>query len=328
MQYGIKMTNSPNKKTVRPLSPLQAIAQGASFDISAKISSMNNTERFDGSVKAEEFSSLNILSVSPHKICNWKFKDRAEFEKGNLDSLANDLKENGQVHPCIVRPNINSSEYEYELIVGERRHLAAKLAGIKLLVIVENLSDKEAAIKQISENLNRKDLSEFSVGMNFFSLVNKNILSTKELEQKLNFSRLQVSRLLSFGHVPNEIWEAIGNPSKVSARTASEIRTLSNKGKEYIEAILSLAPKIRAGKMGANTLSKEVNNLISNTKLSLEEFGEVRSSNGRHLFTWRKDTNNNISISFPKDIRELIDKKSLEIKVKDEIENQLNTIIN
>jgi hypothetical protein len=95
---------------------------------------------------------------------------------------------------------------------------------------------------------------------------------------------------------------------------------------KFIDSNDNLAAKIETGKIAIASLRKMVEKQLFNASANLEFATEVRSKNGRHLFTWRKDTNNNISITFPKDIRAFIDRVKLEHAIKDEIEKQLANI--
>ncbi|OAI45985.1 hypothetical protein AYO45_01885 [Gammaproteobacteria bacterium SCGC AG-212-F23] len=323
------MANQLTEKRKRPLSPLQALTAGEpvpKFDMPSPATPKKTV--LVNSMIAPTRTSVEIHSnlkyVNPHKICNWKYKDRSPVDRGDIEALSKSLKENGQAQPCIVRPLVDNEKYDYELVIGERRHLAATLAGIDLLVIIENLSDTEAAIKQIIENQNRKDLSEYSIGMSYAKLIENNVITAKDLEERLSQTKLQINRLLSFSKVPKEIWDAIEDPSRVSARTATELRALSNKGSEYIDAIITLAKKIKTGKIGGTNLPKEVEQLIKGDSETTSSAIEIKSNNGRHLFTWRRDSNNQISISFPKDIRDIMNKTKLEESIKKEIEIQLN----
>jgi len=324
------MANQLTEKRKRPLSPLQALTAGAptpKFDLpvssTPKKTVLENSMMVSHTQLTKETHS-NLKYIKPHKICNWKYKDRSPVDRGDIETLAKSLKENGQAQPCVVRPLLNNEQYDYELVIGERRHLAATSVGIDLLVMIENLSDTEAAIKQIIENQDRKDLSEYSIGMSYAKLIENNIITTKDLEERLNQTKLQINRLLSFSKVPKEIWDAIEDPSNISARTATELRALCNKGPEYINAIILLAKKISSGKIGSTNLPKEVEQIIKGASENTSSAVEIKSNNGRHLFTWRRDSNNQISISFPKDIRDIMDKASLEESIKREIEIQLN----
>lgn len=264
-----------------------------------------------------------IFSVNPQKIKNWDLHDRPENELGDIEALAEDMSKNGQAQPCIVRRCLNSEDFEYELIVGERRWRAAKLRNLMLKIVIEEIDDQQAAIYQIAENNNRKDLSDYAKGMNYYNLIESGIITQKDLEKALSKNKVEVSRLLSFGKIPKEIWNAIGDTAKISSRTASEIRAIIKKSDLHFSAIIQLAPRLKTGKLGANTLSNEVERIVQGEFSHSGGITEIRTMSGRHIFSWRKDNNDNFSISFPKDIREQLDREALKTVMKNEIERQL-----
>lgn len=309
----------------KPISPLQALSGSVALPtFTVELDHAQTPEKEFKPSKFVDKSSETILSVDPSSICNWEFHDRTNFELGDLEALAFDLKNNGQAQPCVVRRYDKSPEFSYELIVGERRWRAAQIAGINLLVIIKNLSDHQAATLQISENNNRKDLSDFSRGMNYAKLIAQNILQQKDLENILQKDKREISRLLSFRDIPQDVWDAIEDPTHISARTAGEMRALINKGGEpYKLAIISLASRLRSGKLGASNLVREIEKIVQAEDSSLKHPIEVRNPSGRHLFSWRKDSNGNIGITFPKDVRDRIDRDKLERTLISEIDKQL-----
>ncbi len=259
--------------------------------------------------------SEGIIEVLPSEIENWIYHDRPENELGDIEALANEFKELGQVQPCIVRLSIrNSEEFKYELIVGERRWRAAQLAGISLKVLVRDLSDSEAAIIQASENYNRKDLSDYARGMSYSRLIEEGIITSKQLTQSLNMSKQQISRLLSFNKIPIEIKEAIQDLSKISARTAEQIKQISNKGEEYILAIISCSDKLRTGEFGYEKLEAFVEQIINHSNKRSKSVDKLYSREGIHLFTLKNIDNSSASIHFNKDILSLLEKKKIDLK--------------
>lgn len=295
-------------------------------DVATRLKNTPSPSQQTQSVIQPSHNSNLILSVNPNMIKNWEMHDRPENELGDIEALSKDLEENGQAQPCIVRTSINDPEYTYELIVGERRWRAAKLRKLPLKIIIEEINDQQAAIYQIAENSNRKDLSDYAKGMNYFRLIEAGVISQKELEKTLAKNKIEISRLLSFGNIPSTIWDAIGDATKISSRTASEIRAIIKKSDRHFSAIIQLASRLGTGRLGATSLAKEVEKIISGDNEVSNTTTEIRTSSGRHLFTWRKDSNSNLSISFPKDIRGHLDKSLLENAIKHEIENQLSGI--
>ena len=85
---------------------------------------------------------MQIIEINPRDCTRWKYADRSHFEFGNTGSLSEDIKENGQVEPVIVRPLLNS-EYKYEIIAGSRRFQACFNAGLMLKAVIRDVSDEE-----------------------------------------------------------------------------------------------------------------------------------------------------------------------------------------
>ncbi|MCF6765740.1 ParB/RepB/Spo0J family partition protein [Thiotrichales bacterium 19S3-7] len=257
--------------------------------------------------------SEEVCLIEPDEIKNWEFHDRPESELGDIQTLADDFCKIGQQQPCVVRPTPLGSKNKYELIIGERRWRAAKLAGIKLKVIIKEMTDHDAALSQAAENDNRKDLSDYAKGISYANLIDKGILTQKDLIEKLSRSKQYVSSILSFSKIPDEIISSIGDMSKISCRTAETIKRLSNKGQEYIDAIISKSAQLKEGKIGHNKLPVLIDNIINNSSnQSKSTKNKIYSKNGRHIFTWRNDNNNLPSLHFPKDISELMNNKRLD----------------
>jgi len=267
--------------------------------------------------------SLQILEIDPYDIKRWTEKDRPENELGNVEDLAENFKAIGQQVPCIVRP-ISDPDYKYELIVGECRWHAAKIAQYKLKVIVKKLDDRMACLVQAVENEKRQDLSDFAKGMSYATKIEKGLIKQKDLTDILKISRQQVSRLLSYKRIPPVLFDAIGDFRKVSAYTAEEIYRLSQKGESYMNAIISLSEKIRLGKVGWQRIKKEVEENANSNNSDKILNRKVLSKDGRHLFTWRHDNNNAPSIHFPKNIIELFNKDIINL---DEVSDELKECI-
>jgi ParB family chromosome partitioning protein len=272
-------------------------------------------DKFDDT--SEPIEKLCDLPTS--QISNWKFHDRPESELGNIEALAQDFKLIGQQQPCIVRPDPKDNN-RYELIIGERRWRAAQKAGIKLKAIIRSMNDNEAALAQAAENDNRTDLSDYAKGMHFARLIEKDVIQQKDLIDKLGKSKQYVSALLSFNKIPDVIIDAIGknHMQNVTAATAEKIKQLSEKGPEYVDAIIHLSEKLGKGNLGKMKLAEQVDTFISKKRpvkdpFALNSEGKVLSKDGRHIFTWRTDNNKLPSIHFPKSIIRLLESEDLKI---------------
>ena len=298
--------------------------EGISNVPSSDIIELNNHSTID--VDKGDF----LKTIPPNIVRNWELHDRPESELGDIDSLAQDFLKIGQHQPCIVRP-IEDDQFQYELIAGERRWRASIKAGVSLKVIVKNISDQEAAIIQSSENMNRKDLSDYAKGKSYSTLLEKGILTHVDLVEKLSISRQNLSRFLSFSKILPTVFEAIQDFSKVSAGTAEKIKQLCDKGALHVEAIIHYAHLIREGRIGHNKLTALVEKYISKEVALPYVTRKIYSTNHRLLFTWRREKNSYLSIHFPKDITSLFDlqkmsSSTIDEKLKKLIEDQLMSI--
>ena len=88
------------------------------------------------------YDKSEVLSLDTSAILLPNNYDHSEVDMGDIDALSEDLVENGQHQPCVVRPH-PSEINKYELVIGERRLRAAIKAGVNLSVIVRNLTDVE-----------------------------------------------------------------------------------------------------------------------------------------------------------------------------------------
>ncbi len=267
---------------------------------------------------ATDFSSL--IEITPDEIKLWKYKDRPENELGDLDDFSKVLKKIGQLQPGIVRLSQEPGP-KYELIVGERRWRACKLAGIPFQAKLVSYTDTESGLAQAAENKNRQDLSDYARGINYSRQIDDGILTQSDLAEKLGTTRQQISRLMSYKEIPAQLIEAIGDMTKVSPRTAEEIKFICKKDPDGLNMLLGLADKLRSG-IGYESLRKNYEKSKSNLEDDISN-SKVLSKDGRHLFTWRKDGNGNLSISFPKDIRNVLDPKKAERDFALSIEQQI-----
>lgn len=242
-----------------------------------------------------------VLEIHPSLISNWKFHDRPEDELGDIEALADDIKAIGQQQPCIVRPLKNMGEQKYEIIAGERRWRASLLANISLKVIVKDIDDLTAALIQIAENENRKNLSDFAKAKSLQLLMQNSIVSQNDLVVKLKKSKQYISSLLSYTKIPTNVYDAIGNFSNVSASLAEKIKQLSFKGEIYQDAIIQLRNKIVKGTLGKTSLERAVNQIINKESTFLKK---INTKDGNHVFSIQYTNKSILSIHFTKFARE------------------------
>lgn len=269
----------------------QAVTGAIFKDNTSDWKNIANKEIEENKILKEQISSLekeltfkdnsNIIEVDPKKCTNWKYADRNQFELGSIEDLAEDIKQNGQLQPAIVR-KIDSLDHTYEVIAGERRWRACSLANINLKVIVTDEDDAGCMVIQTSEN-KKKSLSAYSLAVVYDKLMVDLNISQNELSRRLNIPKTSFSELMSFNKVPKEVWDAVADMTKVKAKTAAFLAFTCSKGDSYLNAIIKLAPKIREG-CGTDSLSKYIDKHLSNIKTNRNASRVYESKDGDILF--------------------------------------------
>ena len=236
--------------------------------------------------------SGDIIDIDPATCKNWFYSDRNDFELGDIDDLAEDIKNNGQIQPAIVRKT-HDLNFEYEIIAGERRWRACSLAGLKLKAVVVDKDDLECLVIQTSEN-KKHGLSPYSLAKVYSKLMSQLDISQNELAKKIGMPKASLSNLMAFNKVPQVVWDNVRDMSKVSASTAAYLSVNCNKSNMHLDAIISLSGKIRDG-IGADGLDKLVNKILSNSKANRNNTIVFKNKNDEPLF--RISSTGRISIS-------------------------------
>jgi ParB family chromosome partitioning protein len=138
-----------------------------------------------------------------------RFQPRQQFETDELAQLAESIKRNGVLQPILVR---RKADGLFELIAGERRYRAAKLAGLKSIpAVVRNTNDEQAMELALVENLQREDLNPMEEARAYQRLTTEFGLTQEALAQKVGKDRSSVANSLRLLNLPNEIKELIGS---------------------------------------------------------------------------------------------------------------------
>lgn len=153
-----------------------------------------------------------------------KYQPRTEFDKEALDALVASIKEKGVLQPLLVRRQGN----KYELIAGERRWRASKLAGLKEVpAIVKELNDKEVLEVALVENLLRENLSAIEEAEGFQRLIDEFSHTQEALSQIVGKSRSHIANMLRLLSLPDEV-KLLVKEGKISAGHARALVGLDN----------------------------------------------------------------------------------------------------
>lgn len=169
-------------------------------------------------------SGLHLQEVPLDRIGASQFQPRIHFDQLALEELAQSLRTGGVVQPVILRP----VGQRYELVAGERRLRAARLAGIERLpAIVRVLSDEQALELSLVENIQREDLNPLEQARTFERLVNDFALTQEQIAARTGKDRATVANLLRLLRLPQEV-QGLVEEGKLTAGHARALLKLED----------------------------------------------------------------------------------------------------
>lgn len=238
----------------------------------------------------EEIMDVSISELRPNP-----YQPRKVFDSEALADLASSIKEHGVFQPIIVKKSIKG----YEIIAGERRVRASKLAGLeKVPAIVRNLNDEQMMEIALLENLQRENLSAIEEAKAYKSMIENLHLTQEQLSVKVGKSRSHVTNILGLLRLPSEVQEMVAN-KKISMGHARVLSKLENEDKiiEMAHDIVDKKIPVRnVEELSQNTEKKVKNVRVSKPKNN--EFFEVEEMLKEKLDTKVKIKDNKILISF------------------------------
>lgn len=152
-------------------------------------------------IKNESISSLEIDLIK-----NNSFQPRKNYDESKLESLKSSIKEKGVLQPILVRQSGNG----YEVIAGERRLRAAKALNFqKVPVIVKNVTDREALVLALVENIQREELNDIEEAQGLKRLIEEFNFTHESVAQSVGRDRVTVTNLLRLLKLPQDIQDYV-----------------------------------------------------------------------------------------------------------------------
>lgn len=173
---------------------------------------------FDENTYSGEVGSKSVTEVSIFDIDPKINQPRKSFNGEALAQLADSISANGVLQPILVRKNGD----RYEIIAGERRFRASKMAGLNTVpVVVIDATDFESAKFALIENLQREDLNPYEEAQAYHAMIKEYDLSQEEIALQLGKSRSAVANSLRLLDLPEPIVKMLvdGSLSQGHART-------------------------------------------------------------------------------------------------------------
>lgn len=205
----------------------------------------------DNSIEEDEVSGENKVSKIKLSMIDPKSdQPRKYFDKAALEELAASIAENGLLQPILVREYADS---RYQIIAGERRFRASKLAGLsEIPAIVLDRDDRKVAEIALIENIQREDLNPVEEAMAFRALIKEYDLTQEELSEKVGKSRSAIANTMRLLDLPEEILTMVAS----GELSAGHARTLL--GVKDRDAMLILADKTIELDYSVRQLEEEV----------------------------------------------------------------------
>ncbi|MGN0573976.1 MAG: ParB/RepB/Spo0J family partition protein [Acutalibacteraceae bacterium] len=196
---------------------------------------------------------LNLMEIEPNKD-----QARKKFDDEALSELADSIAQHGVLQPLLVRPIIGGG---YQLVAGERRWRASRIAGLtQVPAIIKELSDSDAAIISLIENLQREDLNPVEEAFGFASLIKDFNLTQEEAAQRVGKSRPAVANALRLLKLPESVLDLV-RENRLSAGHAKALASLTDEN-----LIISTAQTVIEKGLSVRETEKLVKSLTAEKK--------------------------------------------------------------
>jgi ParB family transcriptional regulator, chromosome partitioning protein len=261
-----------NKSTTR-----RALGRG----LASLISDYDDTKEVKVSKETEQSNNNPFTYVAIDKLVPFARQPRKMFNEEEILGLSESIKQNGIIQALIVRPIGNN----YEIIAGERRWRAAKMAGLKEVpVIFREMSDKLTVQVALVENIQRSDLNPIEEAKAYKQLIEEFDMTQDDLSKNLGKERSSIANYLRLLKLP-ELVQSYIIESQLSTGHAKVLCSL-NKENEIIQLaniVVNKKISVRETENYVNRLKNDKNK-TSNKKTEKEEMFYAIEDNLRNKF--------------------------------------------
>ncbi len=183
----------------------------------------------------ESATEKDIKNIPLSEIRSNPFQPRRVFDEEKLQELSDSIKEHGLFQPIIVKKSIKG----YELVAGERRTKAAKLAGYtEIPAIIRDFTDEEMMEVALLENIQREDLNPIEEAEAYANMLKKTSITQEELAKKVSKSRSYITNVLGLCSLPEAVKTLVAE-GKISMAHAKILSKMEDQ-----DYVISLAYKI------------------------------------------------------------------------------------
>lgn len=217
-----------------------------------------------------------VLQVPIEDIIPNRFQPRLSFDDASLADLASSIKQHGIIQPLVLRRKND----KYEIIAGERRFKAAKMAGlVSVPAVISNLDDNASAEVAIVENIQRKDLTAIEEARSYQALLDKGYMTQDELARKMGLSQSAISNKLRLLTLDEAVQEAV-LAEKISERHARTLLKVPSHDKQR-----ELLNKVINERLTVKQLEDEIKNIDTTSENGVEPPKNNEIENNKSLET-------------------------------------------
>lgn len=236
----------------RGLSALLSDSEGEKSEVEVVVPSL---------ASSPQTSNLNEIPIE--EIETNPFQPRTHFDQEALNELADSIKVHGIIQPITVR---KLADHQYQLISGERRFQASKLAGLtKLPAYVRTANDQQMLEMALIENIQRENLNPIEVSLSYQRLISECNLKQEELGERVGKNRTTVTNYLRLLKLPPDIQIAVRD-NKISMGHARAIINIENP-----DAQLFIFKKIIADDLSVRAVESLAREVAEGAKLKEEK---------------------------------------------------------
>ncbi len=269
-----------------------------------------------GESKAESKTSLKVSRISPRKD-----QPRKNFDETALQLLADSIREHGVIQPIVVR-EVDGLGENYEIIAGERRWRASKLAGLDEIPAVIMTGDElKVAEVALIENVQRKDLNPVEEALAYKTLIERFGLKQEEVAQQAGKSRSAIANLLRLLELPDDILEFV-QEERLSMGHARALLGLEDEDRMLPLAELTMQKELSV---------REVESLVRKYNAEIEDVPYDTPAIVMQRKVYMKDLEGRIRTTLGRKVKihETARKKTVEFTYEDDkdLENLLKTLV-
>lgn len=255
---------------------------------------LSSFQDLEETIVEEAKTNNSIVELPISELRANPYQPRKVFDEVALNELAESIKVHGVFQPIIVKKSIKG----YEIIAGERRFRASKLAGMTTIpAIVKDFTDDEMMQIALLENLQRENLTAIEEAKAYKSIIESMNITQDELAKKVGKSRSHITNILGLLKLPASVQDMVlyNKISMGHARVLSKLDDVQ-KQEDLAQQIIDEDLSVRALE---NMVSNNIEKLMpNNRKTQNNEYKHIESYLKEKLGTGVKITGDKISIKF------------------------------